>query len=142
MDVELFSKKARLVGPFKKVRTRKEVDFQWARSAVSDRLPMSFFDNEEVRKSVLMTSECVENYIRTKPGGVKETTVLHCTFFTTNLIPKLDNFIDHKNMGKLREMTQELTTPVFRDRWTDVNHHPIVNIIMVVRSLRKSPCFH
>ncbi len=35
MDVELFSKKDRLVDPFKKVRTRKEVDFQWARVAVT-----------------------------------------------------------------------------------------------------------
>ncbi len=93
MDVELFSKKARLVVPFKKVRTRKEVDFQWVRATVSAGFPMSFFDNEEVRKSVLMTAECTENYIRTKPGGVKETTVPHRTFFTTKLIPKLDNFI-------------------------------------------------
>ena len=61
VDVELFSKKARLVGPFKKVRTREEVDFQWDRAAVSAGFPMSFFDNEEVRKSVLMTTECEEN---------------------------------------------------------------------------------
>ena len=115
MDVELFIKKTRFVGPFKKVRTRKEVDFQWVRPVVSVGLWMSFFDIEEVRKSVLMTAQCVENYIRTKPGGVKETTVLHCTFFTTKLIPKLDNFIDHKNMGKMREMTEELTGTVFND---------------------------
>jgi hypothetical protein len=108
-------KRSRLVGPFKKVRTRKEVDFQWARAAVSAGLPMSFFDHEEVRKSVFMTSECVENYIRTKPSGVKETTVTHHTFFITKLIPKLDNFIDHKNMGKMREMTQELAGTVFND---------------------------
>jgi hypothetical protein len=101
VDVELFSKKSRLVDPFKKVRTRKVVDFQWARTAVSAGFPMSFFDNEEVRKSVPMTSECAENYIRTKPGGVKETTVPHRTFSTTKLISKLDNFIDHKNMGKM-----------------------------------------
>ena len=117
--MELFSKKARLVDPFKKVRTRKVVDFQWARAAVSAGFPMSFFDNEEVRKSVLMTSECVENYIRTKPVGVsprvKETTVTHRTFFITKLIPKLDNFIDHKNMGKMREMAQELAATVFSD---------------------------
>ena len=69
--MELFSKKARLVDPFKKVRTRKVVDFQWARAAVSAGFPMSFFDNEEVRKAVLMTAECAENYIRTKPGSVK-----------------------------------------------------------------------
>ncbi len=86
----------------------KEVDFKWVRTVVSDGFPMSFFENEEVHKSVLMTSECEENYIRTKPGGVKETTVPYHTFFTTKLIPKLDNFIDHKNMGKMREMTQEL----------------------------------
>jgi hypothetical protein len=43
VDVELFSKKARLVGPLKKVRTREEVDFQWARGAVSAGLPMSFW---------------------------------------------------------------------------------------------------
>ena len=50
VDVDLFSKKARLVGPLKKVRTREEVDFQWARAAVSSGLPMSCFDNEEVRR--------------------------------------------------------------------------------------------
>ena len=44
VDVERFDKKSRLVGPFKKVRTREEVDFQWARAAVSAGLPMSFFD--------------------------------------------------------------------------------------------------
>ena len=63
VDEELFRKKARLVGPFKKVRTREEVDFQWSRPAVSTGSPMNFFDNEEVRKAVLMTSECVENYL-------------------------------------------------------------------------------
>ena len=42
VDVELFSKKARLVGPFKKVRTREEVDFQWARPDVSDGIPMNY----------------------------------------------------------------------------------------------------
>ena len=82
-----------------------------------------------------MTQECEDNYIRTKPGGVKETTVTHHTFFITKLIPKLDNFIDHKNMGKIREMTQELADAVFSDGCTVVNHHPIVNIIMGVRSL-------
>ena len=100
MDVERFDKKSRLVVPFKKVRTREEVDFQWARAVVSAGLPMSFFDNEEVRKGVLMTSECAENYIRTKPGGVKETTLTHRTFFTTKLIPKFDKFIDNK-LGKI-----------------------------------------
>jgi hypothetical protein len=30
------------------------------------------FDNKEVHKAVHMTTECGENYIRTKPGGVKE----------------------------------------------------------------------
>ena len=69
------------------------------------------------------------------PGGVKETTLPHRTFFTTKLIPKLDKFIDNKNMGKIREMTQELSVTVFSDGWTTVNHHPIVNIIMGVRSL-------
>jgi hypothetical protein len=54
------------------VRTREEVDMQWARSSVSVGLPMSFFDNKEVRKAVLMTVECGQNYIRTKPGGVKK----------------------------------------------------------------------
>ena len=65
---------------------------------------MSFFDNEEVRKTVLMTTECPENYFRTKPGGFKETTLPHRTFFTTKLIPKYDKFIDNKNMGKIREI--------------------------------------
>ena len=133
--MELFRKKARLVVPFKKVRTREEVDFQWTRTVVSAGVPMSFFDNEEVLKVVLMTTECTENYVRTKPGGVKETTLSHRTIFTTKLIPKLDKFIDNKNMGKIREMTQDLTSEVFNDGWTDVNHHPIVNIIMGVRSL-------
>jgi hypothetical protein len=96
---------------------------------------MSFFDNKEVRKAVRMTAECGENYIRTKPGGVKETTLPHRTYFTTKLIPKLDKFIDGKNMGKMREMAEELAAAVFSDGWTAVNHHPIVNIIMGVRSL-------
>jgi hypothetical protein len=43
--------------------------------------------------------------------------------------------IDDKNMGKMREMTRDLTTAMFSDGWTVVNHHPIVNIIMGVRSL-------
>ncbi len=38
-------------------------------------------------------------------------------------------------MGKMREMTRDLVTVVFNDGWTTVNHHPIVNIIMGVRSL-------
>jgi hypothetical protein len=38
-------------------------------------------------------------------------------------------------MGKMREMTHDLVTVVFSDGWTVVNHHPIVNIIMGVRSL-------
>ena len=90
VDVDRFDKKSRLVGPFKKVRTREEVDFQWSRSAVSDGLPMSFFDNKEDHKTVLMTSECTENYITTKPGGVKETTLPHHTVST---IPKLDGWM-------------------------------------------------
>jgi hypothetical protein len=43
-------------------------------TTVSAGLPMSFFDNKEIRKAVHMTTECGENYIRTKPGDVKETT--------------------------------------------------------------------
>jgi hypothetical protein len=43
--------------------------------------------------------------------------------------------IDDKNMGKMREMTRDLVATVFNDGWTVVNHHPIVNIIMGVRSL-------
>jgi hypothetical protein len=101
---------------------------------VSAGLPMSFIDNPEVRKTVLMTAECGQNYIRTKPSGVKEPTLSHHPF-TTKIIPKLDHLIDDKNMGKTREMTRDLTSAVFSDRWTIVNHHPIVNIIMVVRSL-------
>jgi hypothetical protein len=90
---------------------------------------MSFFDNPEVWKTVLMTTECGQNYIRTKPGGVKEPTLPHRTFFTTKLIPKLDHLIDDKK-GKMREMTCDLTAVVFNDGWTTVNHHPIVNIII------------
>jgi hypothetical protein len=95
-------------------------------------LPMSFFDNPEVLKTVLMTVECGQNYIRTKPGGVNE--LSHHTFFTTKLIPKLDKMIDDKNIGKMRSMSRELAAVLFSDGWTAVNHHAIVNIIMVVRS--------
>ncbi len=35
----------------------------------------------------------------------------------------------------MREMTRDLVVVVFNDGWTDVNHHPIVNIITGVRSL-------
>ena len=108
---------------------------QWVRDVVTTVFPMIFFNNEEVRKAVLMTAECGENYIMTKPGGVKETTLSYRTFFTTKLIPKLDKLIDDKNMGKMRTMTQDLTAAVFSDGWTAVNHHPIVNIVMGVRSL-------
>jgi hypothetical protein len=74
--VENFGKRTRSSndGPFKIVRTREEVDMQWARAVVSAGLPMSFFDKKEVPKTVRMMGECGENYIRTKPGGVKETT--------------------------------------------------------------------
>ena len=61
-------KKARVSnhGPFSIVRTREEVDMQWARASVSAGLPMSFFDNKEVRKAVLMTAECGQSYIRSQ----------------------------------------------------------------------------
>ena len=108
---------------------------EWVRVDVVVVFTMSFFDNSEVRKVVLMTVECGENYIRIKPGGVKEPTLTHHTFFTTKLIPKLDKLIDDKNMGKMRAMTQDLAVAVFSDGWTALNHHPIVNIIMGVRSL-------
>jgi hypothetical protein len=94
--------------PFQTVRKREEVDMQWTKAVVSAGLQMSFIDNPEVRKVVLMTEECGQNYIRTKPGGVKEPTLSHHTFFTTNLIPKLDKLIDDKNMTKMREMTRDL----------------------------------
>ena len=70
INVEFFLKRDRTSndGPFKVVRTREEVDIQWARASVSVGLPMSFFDNKEVRKTVLMTTECAENYIRTNQG--------------------------------------------------------------------------
>ncbi len=38
-------------------------------------------------------------------------------------------------MDKMREMDQELEDAVFIDGWTTVDHHPIVDIIMGVRSL-------
>ena len=104
--------------PFKITRTREEVNMQWARSAVSAGLPMSFFDNKEVRKAVLFTTECGNNYIGTKPGGVKEPTLSHRTYFTTKLIPTLDKLIDDQNMGKMRTMAQELAAAVFSDGWT------------------------
>jgi hypothetical protein len=93
---------------------------------------MSFFDNPEVLKTVLITTDCGQNYVRTKPGGVKEPTLSHHTFFTTKLIPKLDKSIDDKNMEKMRKMTSDVVATVFSDGWTDMNHHPIVNIIMGV----------
>jgi hypothetical protein len=48
-------------------------------------------------------------------GGVKEPTLSHHTFFTTKLIPRLDKLIDDKNMGKMKEMTRDLTASVFSD---------------------------
>ena len=65
-----------------------------------------------IHKSVLMTAECAENYIRTKPGGVKETTMPHRTFFSTKLIPKLDKFIliDDKKYEEFRIDRQVPTT--------------------------------
>ena len=59
------SKMSRGSGPFKSTRTREEVNMQWARSVVPVGLPMSFFDNKEVRKTVLFTTECGSNYIGT-----------------------------------------------------------------------------
>ncbi len=53
----------------------------------------------------------------------KETTLSHHTFFTTKLIPKLDKNIDDKNMGKMREMTEELAAAVFSDGWTAADQH-------------------
>ncbi len=72
IDVDKFGKRSRssnnwISCPFQTVRKREEVDMQWSKSVVSAGLPMSLFDNPEVRKTVLMTSECGQNYIRTKP---------------------------------------------------------------------------
>ncbi len=83
-------------------------------------LSHELFCNKETLKSVLMTGECGQSYIRTKPGGVNEPTLPHRTYFTTKLIPKL-KFIDDENMYKMREMVQELSTVVFSDGWADVN---------------------
>ncbi len=74
---------------------------------VSAGLPMSCIDNEEVRKTDLMTADCGQSYIRTKPGGVKKPRLSHRTYVTIKLVPKLDKFIDDKNMHKMREMTKE-----------------------------------
>ena len=82
-----------------------------------------------------MGQSCRVCWASDEPGGVKEPTLTHRTFFTTKLIPKLDKLIDEKNMCKMREMTRDLTVTVFNNGWTVVNHHPIVNIIMGVRSL-------
>ena len=76
------NKMARGSDPFKSTSTREEVNMRWDRSAESVGLPMSFFDNKEVRKVVLFTTECGSNYIGTKPGGVKEPTLTHHTYFT------------------------------------------------------------
>ena len=92
---------------------------------------MSFFDNKEVRKVVLFTTECGSNYIGTNPGDVKEPTLSHRTYFTTKLIPTLDKLIDDQNMGKMRTMAQEMPAAVFSDGWTVVDHHPIISVIMV-----------
>ena len=54
-----------LTRPFKTVRKREEVNMEWVRVSVSSALPMRFFDNTEFWKTVLMTAECGENYIRT-----------------------------------------------------------------------------
>ncbi len=56
IDVEKFGKRPRssnneITRPFQTVRKREEVDMQWGRTAVSAGLPMSFFDNPEVRKT-------------------------------------------------------------------------------------------
>jgi hypothetical protein len=105
--VENFDIKARVSnhGPFIIVRTRQEVDMQWDRTVVSTGLPMSCIGNKEVRKTDLMTADCGQSYIRTKPGGVKKPRLSHRTYVTIKLVPKLDKFIDDKNMHKMREMT-------------------------------------
>ncbi len=69
IDVEKFGKRPDssnngITRPFQTVRKREEVDMQWVRATMSSGLPMSFFDNPEVHKAVLMTSECGQNYIR------------------------------------------------------------------------------
>ena len=64
-DIDRVSKMARGSVPFKSTRTREEVNMQWVRDAVSDGFSMNFFDNEEVRKTVLFTTECGSNYIGT-----------------------------------------------------------------------------
>jgi hypothetical protein len=56
-EIGSVSKISRGSGPFKSTRTREEVNMQWARVAVSAGLPMSFFDNKEVRKAVLFIQE-------------------------------------------------------------------------------------
>ena len=63
---------------------------------------------------------------------MKEPTLSHHTYFTTKLIPTLDKLIDDQNMGKMRDMSQELVRAVFSDGWTVVDHHPIINVIIVV----------
>ena len=62
IDAEKFGKRARMSNngttrPFNTVRKREEVDIQWAIVAVVAALPMCFFNNTEVRKDILMTSE-------------------------------------------------------------------------------------
>ncbi len=36
-------------------------------------------------------------------------------------------------MGKMREMTEELTVSLFSDGWTVVNHHPIISLCQTTR---------
>jgi hypothetical protein len=63
---------------------------------VSAGLPINFFDNKELRKVVRIAAECGENYIKTKPGDVKETTLPHHTYFTT----KQEHGQDEGNDGR------------------------------------------
>ena len=62
---------------------------------------------------------------------MKEPTLSHRTYVTTKPIPTLKELIDNQNVVKIRDMSQEVDTSVFRDGWTVVDHHPIVNVIMV-----------
>jgi hypothetical protein len=84
-----------------------DIDVEWAKVVVSAGLPMRLFDNPEVRKTVLMTTECGQNYIRTKPGGVKEPTLTHHTF-TTKIITRPFDQVRSESCRVSRTLTHQL----------------------------------
>jgi hypothetical protein len=115
--------------------TREAVNKQWTRAMVSAGLPLSFFDDPEVRQAFVMTAQCGQDCISTLPGGRKASTIPHRQTFTKMLLPDLDKSLDEKNMKVMLAMCDELGGALFSDGWTATNHHPIINVILGVRHL-------